>query len=186
MADKENIRPIYSELQGYLSQAPASDKQYLIGDPALWEQINETINELARVSGENYERFGLTPGQSGGGGKKFLDTNTYRAKIGGLISKLHGKYFPDEPAPFTGMPSTVISQTQQQSQSVHVQMLLEVQSKIDQKLPEFGEGTKERTFLQKVKGSLSSIKDTMGLILLLVNVAKECGLSIDDLKSIFG
>ena len=52
------------------------------------------------------------------------------------------------------MPSTVNIQTQQQSQSVHVQMLFEVRDKISEKLSEFDEGMKKRTFLQKVKSSI--------------------------------
>ena len=52
------------------------------------------------------------------------------------------------------MSSTVNIQTRQQSQSIHVQMLFDVRDKISEKLSEFDEVTKERTFLQKVKGSI--------------------------------
>ena len=189
MADKEKIRPIYSELQGYLSQAPViKDSIFSITDADLWESVNQTIEELSRVSDENYDRFKIVSKTGGPEPEyeyQYVEKDTYRTKLGGLISRLHGKYFSNEPAPFSGMPSTVISQTQQQSQSVYVQMLLEVNSKIEQKLPKFAEGTKERTFLQKVKGSLSSIKNATGLITHLMNMAKECGLSVDDLKDLF-
>ena len=184
--DREEIRPIYSELQGYLSQAPKSKTSgALIYGSTLWEQYNSAVIDLNNISGHNYDRFKVTPHFEINDFPR-VEIDAYRAKLGGLISRLHSEYFSDEAPPFSGMPSTVISQVQQQSQSVYVQMLLEVNSKIEQKLPEFPEGTKERKFLQKVKDSLSSIKDTVGLIALLVNTAKECGLSIDVLKSIFG
>ena len=64
-------------------------------------------------------------------------------------------------------------------------MILDVQSKIDDMLPKFETGTNKRSFLEKVKGSLSSIKDVVGLISLLLNRAKEYGLSVDDLKNLF-
>jgi len=185
MAEKEKIRPIYSELQGYLSQAPNNEQYYTLYSPKVWGLVNQGIDELISVSGEDYDRFKIVSKTGRQEGQECVELDTYRTSLGGLISRLHGKYFSDEPAPFSGMPSTVISQTQQQNQSVHVQMLLEVQSKIDQKLAESAEGTKERTFLQKVKNSLSSIKDVAGLITHLMNMAKECGLSVDDLKNLF-
>jgi hypothetical protein len=46
--------------------------------------------------------------------------------LGGLIAFLHGKYFPDEPAPFTGIPSQEINVSQQQNQSITVKMVLEI------------------------------------------------------------
>ena len=183
--NKGKIRPIYSFFQGCLSQAPDNNKYPIIQSSSVWKLVNEKIDELNAVSGEDYGGFKLVPQRSDRYRGEFVATDTYRTTLGGLISELHGKYFPKEMPPFSGMPQTIISQSQQQNQVVHIQMLLEVNSKIEQKLSEFPEGTKERTFLQKVKGSLSSIKDTVGLIALLINMAKECGLSIDELKSIF-
>lgn len=184
MAEKDKIRPIYSELQGYLSQAPGIKGSGVTHDSNFWSQYNSTIDELNNISDNNYDRFRIST-ERDGSGKQAMQIMTYRSKLGGLISRLHGEFFSDEQPPFSGMPSTIITQTQQQSQSVYVQMLLEVNSKIEQKLPKFAEGTKERTFLQKVKGSLSSIKNATGLITLLMNMAKECGLSFDDLKNLF-
>jgi len=86
--------------------------------------------------------------------KHSMEIASYRSKLGGLISRLHGEYFSDEPAPFRGMPSTVNIQIRQQSPSIRVQMLFDVRDKISEKLSEFDEVTKERTFLQKVKGSI--------------------------------
>jgi len=178
--NKEEIRPLYSELQGLLSQAPEPELpgsgSIFTVRPQILEHYHSIVENLSCLTGdENYKRFTVSDNYP----------SVYRSKLSSLISSLHGKYFSDEPAPFSGMPSTVNIQTQEQSQAVHVQMLLEVQSKIDQKLPKYDEGTKEKKFLQKVKSSLSSIKDAVGLIVLLTNIARECGLSIDDLKSIF-
>ena len=111
---------------------------------------------------------------------------TFRNKLGGLISRLHGEYFSDEVAPFSGMPSTVISQTQQQSQSFQVQMLLEIQSKIDKQLHNLEAGdTKKRNFLEKVKGALKSVRDSTGFVALLLTTAQEFGLSVKELLELF-
>ena len=182
--NKEAIRPIYSFFQGCLSQTPNKDERNRTTHSSdIWNMINSKIEDLNNVTRQDFSLFKINPKRSEH--SEFVEIETIRIKLGGLISELHGRYFFDEQAPFSGMPSTIINQTQQQNQSVTVQMLLDVQSIIDKNLPKFGEGTKEKKFLQKVKSSLSTIKDAVGLISLLTNIAKEFGLSIDDLKNIF-
>lgn len=178
--DKERIRPLYAELQGLLSQAP---KGTSIDNAAFWNHFNELIDELNDVSGKDYSRFKLTP--ISGDGFYWLHTSIYCTKLGGLISRLHGEYFSDEVAPFGGMPSTVISQTQQQSQSFQVQMLLEIQSKIDEKLHELEPEDKKRGFLEKVKGALTSVRNTSELVTLLLATGQQFGLTIKELLELF-
>lgn len=186
--NKEAIRPIYSFFQGCLSQTPNKDERNRTTYSSdIWDMVNSKIEDLNKVTQRDFNLFKLKPKiSSSTSHSEYLEIETIRVKLGGMISELHGRYFSDEPAPFSGMPSTIINQTQQQNQSVTVQMLLDVQSKIDQNLSKFEEGTKQKKFLQKVRSSLSSIKDAVGLISLLTNIAKEFGLSIDDLKNIFG
>lgn len=183
---KEKIRPIYSELQGYLSQAPKPKNVYdNVDDSSLWNQYNETIAELNEISNDNYDRFKIKEEELGKTDYgQLIQISTYRNKLGGLIARLHGEYFFDEPAPFSDMPNTVINQTQQQNQSFQVQMLLEVQSKIDEKISEFKEGTKEKSFLDKIKGSLSSIKNTTELFTLILKTGKDFSLTVEQILNI--
>ncbi len=149
MADKEAVRPIYSELQGCLTQAP---KEGSTCEMSVWGDYNETINELNSLTGKNYNKFSLTPTPSSHPrGSPYLDYDIYRQKLGGLIARLHGEYFSDETAPFAEMPSTIISQNQ--NQSVHIEFLLEVNNLINEKMNKAPEGTPERTFLEKVRGT---------------------------------
>ena len=160
MATEEEIRPIYSELQGYLSQAPRSENTGLIGDKSFWLQYHQTIDELSKITGEDYSRYKveIRSTQRGGG---YMNVVPYRSKLGGLISRLHGQYFADKPAPFSGMPSTIVTQTAQQNQSVdvRVKMLLDIQSLLDKKINESEDGSKEKGFLEKLKGKLASVKE---------------------------
>lgn len=144
----------------------------------LWESANQAIEELNKISGEDYNRFKMNPqrGQLG----PFLNKDTYRTKLAGLIARLHGKYFASEAAPFSGMPSTVISQTQVQSQS-QTQMVLDLQSKIDEQLRNLEPGDKKHTFLGKVKGALASVKDYAGVLALYITTAQEVGLTLEEL-----
>jgi hypothetical protein len=156
MTKKEDIRPIYQELQGYLSQAPGGDKIRLIYDDNLWKQVNQAIDELNSISGEDYNRFKMRTKQIRQGREgtcNVVDVGTYRSKLGGLISRLHGKYFSDDVAPFSVMPSTVITQTQQQSQSIQVQMLLEFRDKITEKIDQLDAGVRSTEVLGEGQGS---------------------------------
>jgi hypothetical protein len=182
MEQKEKIRPIYSELQGYLSQAPGGDKIRVISDDNLWEHVNQAIDELSRISGENYNRFKITPRRIGRSAQLTVDVGTYRGKLGGLISRLHSQYFSDEVAPFSGMPSTVISQIQHQGQSIQVQMLLDFQSKIEEKINQLKPEDNKRKFLERIKGALASVRDYAGLIALFLTTAKEFGLTLEELS----
>ena len=103
----------------------------------------------------------------------------------GLVSRLYGKYFEAEANPLDGVPSTFIAQNQQQGQSVHVQMILDIQSTIDKKISDYPEESKEKGFLQKLKGSLSSILNVNQLLQTIHKMAKEFGLNLDDVSKMF-
>lgn len=179
---KEKVRPIYSELQGYLSQAPKDEKRAIYSESA-WVMVNNSIEELNQKTSNDYGKFKISPlhGQLG----LFVRIEEYRAKLGGLISRLHGEYFFDEPPPFSGMPSTVITQHQIQNQATYVQILLDIQSKIDEKLQEYKEESKEKTFLEKIKNSLSRVGNIVELIGLILRTGEELGLTIKQILKMF-
>ncbi len=180
--EKEKIRPYYSELQGYLSQTPPANLTDSIWEESVWTQYNETIKTLSKVSEEDLGRFSVKS-KLYDHREPFVKVIEYRHKLGGLIAYLHGKYFSGEPAPFSGMPTTVITQSQQQNQSV--QILLEIQSKIDEKINQFKDGSNEKTFLQKLKGTLASISSISQLFNTIFTLANQNGISLEMLSSIF-
>ena len=114
----------------------------------------------------------------------FVRMFEYRARLGGLISRLHGEYFSDEQPPFSGMPSTVIQQTQNQNQTQSISILLEIQEKIISEIPKHEEGSKERTFLEKVKSILPSIKTVTDIISSILKIGSELGLSASDMHKL--
>lgn len=147
---KDKIRPLYSELHGYLVEAPlATDVSSY--DTILVENLNKLIDKISAITTEKYERFKVRiisarttlPGYST---PADFQIQEYRSHLSGLIANLHGQFFSDEPPPFSGMPNTVINATQMQSQSVDIQLILTIQSKIDEQLSKFPEGSNERTW----------------------------------------
>jgi hypothetical protein len=181
MVDKETIRPIYSELQGCLAQAPSDENRSYIDNAEFWEHYNTIIKELNELTGKDYNKYTLSSMR--GSDSSFLFVSLYLLKIGGLIARLHAEYFKDEPVPFANMPSTIINQNQ--SQSVQIEFLLEVNNLINDKLKTAKEGSKEKSFLEKIKGSLSKVKSVSQLIPLIISTAKEMGISIDQLSDLF-
>ena len=182
---KEKIRPIYSELQGYLSSAPNSSSDYFWDDAAFWNRYNSAVDELSKITEEDFSRFKVIAETIPWNRetRRRINIKTYRSNLSGLISRLHGQYFSDEIHPFSGTPSTIISQSQTQTQ--HIQILLEIQSRLDEKLPGYKVGSKERTFIEKLKTSLASVKEVGSLVTLILKTAKEFGLSIEEVLKIF-
>ena len=83
------------------------------------------------------------------------------------------------------MPSTVINQHQSQNQTTHVQILLDFQSKIDEKIKEHADGSKEKTFLEKIKGALSKVGNVTELFTLILRTGKDMGLTLNDIFKLF-
>ncbi len=182
--EKSEIRPLYSEFQGYLSQIPQPKSTTdVIDEESVWNRFNRSIDKLiALTNDQELARFRIQPIREYQ--TPFIRAIAYRQSLGGLISYLHGKYFSDETPPFSGMPSTVIHQSQYQHQSI--QLVLEFQEQIINRMADYPEGSKEKKFLQKIKDSLSSISSWIQLLTLVYKSAKDFGLDIDSVGTILG
>jgi hypothetical protein len=181
MATKEEIRPVYTELQGCLSQVPLVDKCKVMHDAEMWEHVNGIVDELSQLSGEDYSRFRIIPKVSRQS-PAHVTMCVYRTQLNRLIMRLYGKYFSDEPSPFGGAPQMVNIQAQQQGQSVYLQMIMEIINQLDLNGARFPEGTPQRTFIDKLKGHLkSAVSSTMSmaqLITTILTIASQCGLTV--------
>ncbi len=188
MIMKDKVRPIYSELRGYLEEAPEeATNGDNIHDSSIWEHFNGLLGRLNSEIGKDYASFEIRPKQACEDvAIEYITVISYRQKLGGLIARLHGEYFSNETAPFSGMPSTVIHQTQNQSQTVDIQVLLDVRGRIEQELPKHEDGSDKKKFLQKVKESLGGISNTAQFFSHVLSAAKEFGLSPEDISRLLG
>ena len=193
MADKQAVRPIYSELQGYLEHAPNENKHRTIFCEEIWNHYNTSIEELMSVTNQDYNKYRLeeleftVPNHLGALVRRSgMPQDLYRQKLSGIIARLHGEYFHDEPAPFESMPSTVIHQNQNQNQSVHIEFLLEMNNLINDKMNKAPEGTPEKKFLKKIRGGLSKVKNVGELLTLIMATGQSLNMSIEQLLSLFG
>jgi len=76
---KEKVRPIYEELQGYLSQAPTIKDVSYLRDAPLWQQFNRCFDELTSLTKNDLSRFKLNP-SADDDSQYFLNTE-YRSKF---------------------------------------------------------------------------------------------------------
>lgn len=187
MTDNINIRPIYTELQGYLSQAPTIEKVPYIYDKPLWEQLNKAIDELNEKSGGDFSKFKIADfkQQKHEPYSQYIPTTDYRTKLNGLIMRLYGQYFNEEQSPFGGFPSTVVQQNQSQSQTTQITMILEFQSLIDRKIYGTGLKPEEKSFLEKVKASLPTVKSSIELMNMCLSLAKSFGITLEQMTKLF-
>ena len=177
---KGELKSLYSELRGYLKETPLANSNIrYIYDKSVWTRYNKCVTEIEEISAKDYSRFFVEPEP----GKSCIFVPTYRNALGGLISKIYGEYFATEPNPHDGVPNTVITQSQHQIQTV--QMILDIQSKIDEKISKYPDGSDEKSFLQKLRSSLSSISNVSQLIKTIHGLAKDSGLDIGEAFKIF-
>ena len=182
----DEIRSIYGELLGYLQQMPEPESPFdEFKNERIWERVNEAIEELNKISVGNYEKFKINPLRNETRHYEYVNVREFRVALGGLINKLHSEYFSEEPGPFSGSPSTIITQQQTQEQSVLINIILEIQSKMDEKYYKSEISPEEKSYIEVIKSQLSSITSFVQLISLIIGTAKEVGLNLDQLMQIF-
>ena len=183
---KDKVRPLYGELMGYLSQAPSLQQSSYLRDPSLAPQLHSCIDQLNQITGKDYNRFRVTVHPSDMGG--YVQNTEYRSKLNGLIMNLHAQYFDDESSPFSGTPTTIVNQSQNQSMQAQIVMITEFQSFIDKQL--YGNTAnldgKQKTFLEKLKRTLPTLKSAADLVATVVTIGKSLGLDISQITKALG
>lgn len=178
----QKVQPIYKELQGYLAQTPTAQQVYWNLNSSYWNQFHDCIEQLNKITGEDYSRFRVTLLPPTGNTPERIETYEYRTKLNGLIMNLKGKYFPEQSDPFGGSPSVVVSQTQ----NTQITMLMDFQSLIDKRLYGGNLKSEEKTFLEKVKAALPTVKSVAEITGLVIKMANDSGLDLHSVAKIFG
>lgn len=182
---KEQVRPFYEALMGCLSSAPLAEKQGYIFEESTWNQYHKYIEKLNEITKEDYSDYKLKilPDQDWG---PKISVQEYRSQINSLIMYLHGKFFPNESQPFSGQPGVIVNNTQNQSQTTQIVMISQMQDLIDKRL--YGEkmDDREKSFLEKVKENLPTIKTSAELLQMIIAIAKSFGMDLAQVAKTFG
>jgi len=174
----EQIRSIYSELKAYQS---SSEKNRSIYENSIWERFNSLIDKLTTITGDtDYEVFKLEPKHLYG--NISVSYEQYHSKINGVIGKIEGVFGTINTKDATGTRYQFIN-SQTQTQTQEIAMLLDFQSKLDSKLYDksIKLSTQEKSFLERIKSGIAGIKDYSSLILLILSEAKELGLTLEQI-----
>jgi hypothetical protein len=185
----KKVRPLYSELRGYLAVAPDPDKKSRIFDANTWNQLNQTIDELNVATSEDYSKFKVQPFHEptsrDGASRTVIRTQDYCDKLSGLINRLQGKFFSEEQAPPTGS-TTVINANQSQSQSQQQSIAVDLAMLVAERRGEYKTGTPERNFLDKLGETLKTAKGIKEIIQNILSIASATGVGIEVIKKVLG
>jgi len=188
--DMDEIRCLYKEFQGILAQTPQPEagisSAFLRMNQGTVESYHSAIAQLKKITGKSWDRFVLPLKDEYGRGLPLVD---FRQRLGQLINRMHAEYFSEEPEPFSGVPDTVIHQTTSvaQSQQVEIQiaMILQLDRFVGDKINDYEAGSKERSFLERLRAGINSAKSYLDFARLLVQTAKDCGIDVSTIASIF-
>jgi hypothetical protein len=173
------IKPLYEELKGMRDAIPTGTSVYDNGISTKYHQTLAAVSELiGDLQTDDYKLsldHAIYPGMKEGS-RVLLDQ--YRINLNAIIGNLKGRFDFDSNQNHTG--HTFI-----QNQSVSIELVLNLQEKIINLEKKYDEGTPEKTFLQKLKGSLSSIKDATDIIKIVLVEAQKAGITLDKLASMF-
>jgi hypothetical protein len=175
VAMSELIKAYYEELKGMREAIPVAG---WFDDDGISEKYHQTLNKLSKVI-SNFEinEYKVQPRHLAQRGM-IIDTNQYKTNINSIIGHLKGRFDFDNNQSASG--HTFI-----QNQSVSIELVLNLQEKIINLEREYEEGTPEKTFLQKLKKSLSSIKDATDVVGTVLSEAQKAGVTLEKLTSMF-
>jgi hypothetical protein len=184
------LRPIFMALKGLRSDAPDGTGIYRMGNGRhIAENFNDLIDELITIDNTaNYKKYTVDITVDSYDGSKYMDKVQYKSNISALLMTLHGKYFYEtESEPFSGAPSNITYQTQNQtqSQSIDVTVLLNLQEYLNTKLSDNSYNKEEKSFIETVKTKLTSVKKFGDLINLIFLTAQTYGITIERMIQIF-
>ena len=178
----EKAIALLERLRGFLQEAPTGSGS-TFGDDLI-KSLNGAIDEINEATGEDYSKFKvqMTVGEYG----TWMNNLTYRTNLSGLIGELASKYHPSSLSKESKPPTTVITnfQTQEQQQTATITLLLEFQSKVDEAIRNYEDGTKEKDFLTKLKESLPAVRNYLDLLHLVFDIANSVGLTPDKIPQI--
>lgn len=196
--NETRLRVIYSQLTGLNeSLLPKSgDKSATVRDGS-WNILNEHIKELVAMTGEkDFSHYMVK--QTSVTQTPFVLTSEFSTKVYSvvnLIYKLYGdNYDLDAPVSPTGnwisSTSPMLSQSIAQTQTTEVrvefnQTLQYITEVVVSARTKYAEGTKERTFLEKLKESAGLAKTTTDVIKNIFMLAATYGISADELAKMF-
>lgn len=166
----------------------------------------QRFNSLVDLAAEQTGNHGLTSykvtlSPIGKSGRYSVNSDEYKHAVYTVARILHETHLPnstippDEPSASQGAsggtsiaPHFHQAQTSQQSTQVHVELnqtIIALTELLTKKEADYEENTPERSFISKLKSALATATSSVEVFKLVLVIAGEAGLNIDQLKHIF-
>jgi hypothetical protein len=185
MTDEDKLKEvvgIYEELKGVLSAIENSTSWF--DDNGFTTHANQIIKRIPTVCPEisDISSYIIQTDHIGNRGY-IVQPIPAKAKLSSIIGRIKGTYKLEEPIRNNG--NTFI-QNQSQNQSQYLSLALEMQEKIISEIPKHKEGTKERTFLEKLKSALPSVKSITDILSAALKIGANIGLDPATIHKLLG
>lgn len=181
--ERRQVAGIYEELKGVLSSF--GDKAYL-DDDGISDHINFVVRRVSAQCPDIPEveiylaRTDHVPDRG-----RVVDLIATRPRLASLIGRIKGVYGFD--GPFQSAGNTIIqTQNQEQSQQQIFVTILGLQERLISEIPRHAEGTKERGFLEKLKGALPAVKNVTDILASVLKIGGELGLDPATIHKLLG
>lgn len=201
--DTNQIQCIYDELSSMKDSLTHYANKEWITEEKFWIKYNSKVKKLGELTEADLKEYSLDvqykPNHTGGGlidltySGNYVETSVFNLQLNSLlawlesnhISKRHAKKMKEQPT--SNANSFTFNQHLNQSQNVSIQISIrDFESVIDENRKKYSEESKEVKFLDKVKSGLKTVKDIKDIVLLVSEVAKSVGLSLEDIRRIVG
>src|SRR5579864_7584979 len=160
MVEQKEILGVYKELKGILASMESENSWFI--DNGFAEHANVVIDragstciEIRDINSYKLNEDVLRDG------RVIIHTIQAKQKLNSLIGRIEGVYGLEDTKTNNG--NTFI-QNQLQTQSQNLSVILDVHEKILTELPKHAQGTAERTFLEKLKEALPTIKNVTEIL----------------------
>ena len=179
--NKKEILALYEELRGILAALESATSWF--DDEGFTDHANSVISRVALLCPEiETEPYILKKDYNQHRGY-LVHTTQAKSKVSSLAGRLKGSY-ELESVPAQNGPTFIQNQSQTQSQTLSV--ALEMQEKILDEILKHAEGTKERSFLEKMKAALPTIKGVTDILSSALKIGGQVGLDPTTIHKLLG
>lgn len=176
---RTKIKSLYGDLKGLLNEIPEFHKAYWVQSNIVLT-FNQVLDDLSKISNTDYSIYQVPMSEMDTERRAFEITRV-RTQISRVVSRLEEEHnFKSNGS--ESSPNMVINQNQSQSQSIS--LILDIQEKILSEIPKHKEGSKERTFLEKVKLALPNIKTATDIFAVILKIGADVGLQVSDIHKL--
>ncbi len=188
----DKIKLLYGSFISLYREAPENLNNNF-SDRQVWEHYHKLIDQLNVASKLDFNDCKIEISSQDHGSNYlywYANAREYRSKLNDLLSRLHTLYFSNDPHPTAPLQSGPflqqnISNKAEAEANVQVSIMLNLNNQLH-KAKENAKTEEEKGFVDSLIQKIDKIKNYIEFLLLVINTAKQFGISIDRIATLFG